>query len=75
MLAPGHAEAQAPSRSGGGGGGGGSGGGGSGGGGGGEGAAHGLRQVGLRLGVMLALLKAGFELLTCDVDTLLLQVM
>ena len=28
----------------------------------------------MRLGVMLALLKAGFELFTCDVDTLLLQV-
>ena len=41
---------------------------------GGEGAAHGLRQAGLRLGVMLALLKAGFELFACDVDTLLLQV-
>ena len=67
VLAPGHADAQEPS---GGGGGGGSGGSGSGG----EGAAHGLRQAGLRLGVMLALLKAGFELFTCDVDTLLLQV-
>ena len=66
VLAPGHADAQEPS----GGGGGGSGGSGSGG----EGAAHGLRQAGLRLGVMLALLKAGFELFTCDVDTLLLQV-
>ena len=88
VLAPGHADAQAPSGgggggSGGGGGGAGGGGGGSGGGGGGgsggsgsggEGAAHGLRQAGLRLGVMLALLKAGFELFACDVDTLLLQV-
>ena len=79
VLAPGHADARAPSSGGGGGaaGGGGSGGGGGGGGGsgsGGEGAAHGLRQAGLRLGVMLALLKAGFELFACDVDTLLLQV-
>ena len=76
VLAPGHADAQEPSGGGGGGGGGsGGGGGGSGGSGsGGEGAAHGLRQAGLRLGVMLALLKAGFELFTCDVDTLLLQV-
>jgi hypothetical protein len=83
VLAPGHADAQAPNSGGGGGaagggaGAGGSGGGGSGGGGGrgsgGEGAAHGLRQAGLRLGVMLALLKAGFELFACDVDTLLLQ--
>jgi len=75
VLAPGHADAQEPSGGGGGGGGSGGGGGGSGGSGsGGEGAAHGLRQAGLRLGVMLALLKAGFELFTCDVDTLLLQV-
>ena len=78
VLAPGHADAQEPSGGGGGGGGGGGSGGGGGGSGGsgsgGEGAAHGLRQAGLRLGVMLALLKAGFELFTCDVDTLLLQV-
>ena len=81
VLAPGHADAQAPNSGGrgraagaGAGGSGGGGGGGGGGGSGGEGAAHGLRQAGLRLGVMLALLKAGFELFACDVDTLLLQV-
>ena len=81
VLAPGHADAQAPNSGGrgraAGAGAGGSGGGSSGGGrggSGGEGAAHGLRQAGLRLGVMLALLKAGFELFACDVDTLLLQV-
>lgn len=88
VLAPGHADAQAPDggdsgrASGGGdvGGGGGGrgggrkgGGGGGGRGGGGGGAAHGLRQTGLQLGVMLELLKAGFELFACDVETPLLQ--